>query len=169
MSRSVEPHADPAALSSPILAPSQTRLQTSLVAAVLLLALAVSAMGAAVWWVRSPATPVPVPVPAAYLPHTQPAPVATPVPPAPAILTLRTDPPGSEVWEGETMLGTTPLELPLGSGSTSRTLELRAEGYATHTIVQPPSTASVQHNVALQRERNRVRPLPPDLELREQR
>lgn len=161
-SRSVEPRADTAAFGVPILAPSPTRLQTSLVAVVLVLAVAVAAMGAAVW-LRPPPAPAPIPAPA-------PVPVSAPATaPAPTLLTVRTDPPGAEVWEAETLLGTTPLELPLGAGDATRTLELRAEGYATHTIVQPPTTTSVQHNVVLQRERSRSPRRPPDLELREQR
>ena len=111
------------------------------------------------WGARPTHAEEPTPAPVVVAPATI---------PTPAILTLRTDPPGASVWEGETPLGTTPLELPLGDAT--RTLELRAEGYATYTIVQPPSSVSVQHNVALQRERSRpARPRAPDLELREQR
>jgi len=160
LARSVEPRSDPVVYGAPILAPAPSRLQSSLVAVVLALSVVVAVIAAAVWLMRS--APAALPPPSA-----DPAPIEAPASPPAAVLTVRTEPPGAEVWEGETLLGTTPLELPLGDAT--RTLELRAEGYATTTIVQPPSSASVQHNVALQRARARSQPLPPDLELREQR
>lgn len=98
-----------------------------------------------------PVAPVPVPVPVA---------VPEPVPPARAgVLTLRTDPPGAEVWEGDYRVGTTPLELVLDGrpDDPPRVLELRLAGYATHTVRQPWSATPVEHLVPLQK----VQPSPP--------
>jgi hypothetical protein len=119
--------------------------------------------------------PEPAPAPAPVVAAPQPAPAPPPALAAPAILTLRTDPPGAEVWEGDVRHGLTPLELVLTGGPVDepRELVLKLDGYAPHTVRQPWTDRSVQHSVALQRV---ARPEPkrptrpsPALPVREER
>jgi hypothetical protein len=121
----------------------------------------------AVWgalWARAPSTPAvatvapepsaPAPAPAPAPPRPELAPVVEP-----AVLTLRTDPPGASVWEEGQRLGSTPLEVLLEGGPDDppRVFELRRPGFATHTVRQPWSERDVQHTVPLQ-----VLPPAPD-------
>ena len=110
-------------------------------------------------WVSRSVAPLPQPPPA-------PAPVPAPVPaPAPAvqetaIFEVWSDPPGAELWEGGALIGKTPIAVPLtgAMGDLPRQFELRLEGYATHTILQPFSQANVHGRYVLQRAQSRSAP-----------
>lgn len=87
------------------------------------------------------------------------APVADISPPelAPAAPTMRTleirsDPPGAEVWEGETSLGVTPLITPLDPAfSSTRTFELRLEGHSPARLSQAPTDADAKLSATLEK------------------
>lgn len=113
----------------------------------LLLFGAVLAGGA--WWSGRSAPPAPV---AAAPVAPAPAPEAA-QPAAVAVLTLVSEPPAAEVWEGDRFLGLTPVEVALdpGEGTAERAFELRLAGHATQVVRQPFSTVDVRHSVALRR------------------
>ena len=123
------------------------------------------------------ATPQPAPVAPQPAVVVAPEPPAPPAAPTPSVLTLRTDPPGAAVWEGDTNHGLTPMELLLtgGPADAPRELELRLRGYASHTVRQPWTDQPVQHTVPLQKLRgdSAVRkpepPPEPTLQVREER
>ncbi len=88
--------------------------------------------------------PSPAPLPPVALPD---AAVAAPPPPAPFVLIVESLPAGAEVFEGETRLGTTPLQLSIDAASVqaaSRSFTLKLAGHAPYSIVQGPSATSVR-------------------------
>jgi hypothetical protein len=115
---------------------------------------------------RDPA-PAPLPAPAATVAAPAPAPAA----PSVAVLTLRTDPPGAEVWEGDERLGVTPVDVVLEGGPADppRAFELRLPGYATHTVRQPWSASRVEQVVPLQKLAPSARPRPTLPPIKEER
>jgi serine/threonine protein kinase len=83
----------------------------------------------------------PAPVPSAIV---APAPAPPPAPPPSANFSLQVEsiPLGAQVYEGESLLGSTPLHLSIDAASVAngpRTFTLRKAGYAPYTIVQSAS------------------------------
>jgi serine/threonine protein kinase len=96
------------------------------------------------------ANPAPGPVGA---PETAPAP-APPAPTVPVPQMLRVDsaPPGAQIFEGETSLGTTPSLVEVPSGG-ARTVTLRLDGYAPREVVlrgdgTPPEIVRLEAELA---------------------
>ncbi len=55
--------------------------------------------------------------------------------PEPVMVRIVSEPPGSEVWRGEEVIGLTPVEVPRPEGDDRLRLELRADGYRTRSFV----------------------------------
>lgn len=70
----------------------------------------------------------------------------------PAIVTLSTHPPGATVYEAETLLGTTPMEVVLSERAYEepRVFRIELEGYASHTVRQPWTDNDKQHDIVMQ-------------------
>lgn len=79
-----------------------------------------------------------------------------------ASLTLTSDPPGAEVWEGNSLLGNAPLtvELDIERGGEPRTFEFRLDGHVPRVLVQRWSPVDVVQGVALQPAAAPVTPTP---------
>jgi serine/threonine-protein kinase len=101
-----------------------------------------------------------------------PEPVETPEEPAaevaeivPEVVMVRviSDPVGAQVWQGETLLGNTPLEIPRPIGSDSLSLELRKTGYEAQPFaiskltLAEELTFTLAHEAARRPSRGRVR------------
>lgn len=86
-------------------------------------------------------------------PETTPATTASASTERPAYtLHLTSDPPGARVYEGEAMLGRTPLDLPINNGSLRagpRQLLVKLDGYETYRVDPQPSASDVETRVAL--------------------
>jgi serine/threonine-protein kinase len=102
----------------------------------------------------------------------EPPPVETPEEPAaevaeivPEVVMVRviSDPVGAQVWQGETLLGNTPLEIPRPIGSDSLSLELRKTGYEAQPFaiskltLAEELTFTLAHEAARRPSRGRVR------------
>ncbi|MGC4079513.1 MAG: PEGA domain-containing protein [Rubrivivax sp.] len=80
--------------------------------------------------------------------------VAAPDPPQATSFTLHIDstPPGATVYEGDGVLGTTPLQITVDRAATAthpRTFVLKKEGFADSTLVQGSSNETVRSTVTL--------------------
>jgi serine/threonine-protein kinase len=67
-------------------------------------------------------------------------------------LRLTSEPSGARVYEGESLFGPTPVELPMDNGALragTRHLLLRAEGFEPHAVVVAPSPLDVTTHVVL--------------------
>jgi serine/threonine-protein kinase len=104
---------------------------------------------------RTPAPPPPV---AAIAPAVEPPVVAPVAAPLSVKLKVTSEPPGAEVWEGDRLLGQTPIDL----DGTARTLRFRARGYRDldATLSEPGPF----HAVLTPVRRARVDPPPPPVE-----
>lgn len=83
-------------------------------------------------------TPTPPVEPVAQAPTTESGAGATgEEPPAaePVMVRIVSEPPGSEVWRGEEVIGLTPVEVPRPEGDDRLRLELRADGYRSRAFV----------------------------------
>jgi hypothetical protein len=90
--------------------------------------------------------------------------------PAPAVVRVRSEPPGARVYEGDTLLGTTPLELPAGpralvlrhDGADDQVLHVEAEArYAVVRFDVPPPSPPAVPAAAPAGPRPKARPKPP--------
>jgi len=84
------------------------------------------------------------------------------------VLAVLTEPPGVSVYENGSLLGVTPLSVPLDR-PTQRSLTLKLEGYETQTLLVDPSTQDLSRDVAMKKasaskptapSRPRARPAP---------
>jgi len=88
----------------------------------------------------APQRPVPYAAPSA----TPIAPAASPIGAAHFSLQIESTPPGAEVYEGETLLGQTPLRVDINHASVTaapRTFVVRRSGYLPYTVVQGVSAS----------------------------
>ncbi len=86
-------------------------------------------------------------------------PPSEPSPPASFVLRVVSTPPGALVVDGDTVLGTTPLAVPmLAEGS--RTLEVRLVGYRSHRLHQEPLERDTEVRLELVPEEPPAQPSP---------
>jgi hypothetical protein len=106
-----------------------------LVMLVVALVLALGAVGYALMTPRAveppPVAPAPAPAPAAAAP----APVAPAAPAQARMIDVTSEPSGSEVWEGSTLLGVTPCKVDHPDHApTPRTFTLKLNGYRDEAV-----------------------------------
>jgi len=137
-----EPPLSPSSTASPSLASLTARRKAALgIGSALLLSLSY-------WAVQRPATREPATAPLASpgspVPIATPATLAAPTPTS-VVFTLQIDskPAAAEVFDGERLLGTTPLQVSVDSATVAqapRSFSVRKAGYLPYTIVQGAST-----------------------------
>jgi eukaryotic-like serine/threonine-protein kinase len=112
-----------------------------------------------------PETPIEQPVaqtPVAQAPTPPPVeappPVETPervVAPEPVLVRVVSDPVGAQVWQGNTLLGNTPLDIPRPTGDENLELELRRRGYESQAFAISELTLAGELNFLMREEERR--------------